>query len=105
VHDVSQLTGLAANGGLLHAVGALGPADLRAAVAGLRWLGLDGLAGEVEAFGQEAGDAPDSLALATAEELEQRGDDLYFGADPDAAVEAAFRARLAERPEAFAPLG
>jgi hypothetical protein len=104
LHDVSQLTGLAANGGLLHAVGVLGPAGLGAAVAGLRWLGLDGLAGEVESFAREAGDDPDSLPLATAEELELRGDALYLGAGPDEAVEAAFRARLAERPEAFAPL-
>ncbi|GAA4287467.1 hypothetical protein [Georgenia daeguensis] len=50
LHDVSQLTGLAANGGLLHAVGALGPVELGAAVAGLRWLELEGLAGETEAF-------------------------------------------------------
>lgn len=104
LHDVAELTGLAANGGLLHAVGVLGPAGVRAAVAGLRWLALAGLAGEVEAFAREAGDDPDSLPLATAEELEQRGNDLYLGADPDDAVEAAFRARFAERPEAFAPL-
>ncbi|MFH5824753.1 hypothetical protein [Georgenia sp. AZ-5] len=103
LHDVSQLTGLADNGGLLHAVGVLGPADLRAAVAGLRWLGLDSLANMIEAFALEAGD-PDSLPLELAEELEERGNDLYYGADPDAAVESAFRMRLAEKPDAFAPL-
>ncbi|MFH5821119.1 hypothetical protein [Georgenia sp. AZ-5] len=101
LHDALLLHGTAMNGGLLHALESLEADELTAAVAGFRWLGLAGTAEQIEAF---AADAVDADAAET-EALEERGNELYYGAVPDDDVlEAAFRARHAELPEAFAPL-
>lgn len=97
--------GLAMNGGVLHAFEVLSAQELGGAHDGYAWLGL----GEVAAFLQrtaaaiEATDWDDESAV---EALEAESDAEYERLLPgdDSDVEAAFRARLAERPEAFAPL-
>lgn len=101
LRDVLLMHGMTENGGLLNAVEGLEPAEIADAVAGLRWLGMDQLSTAVASFAADAAGLED-LSDEDADALEERGNELY-DAD-DAAVDAAFRRRLAEQPDAFAPL-
>lgn len=104
LRDVLLMHGMAMNGGLLHAVEGLEPEELNGAVAGLRWLGLGELADGVAEFAVDAADV-EELSDDDAGELEERGNDLYYGAVPDDdVIDVAFRRRYAEQPDAFAPV-
>jgi hypothetical protein len=102
--DLLRLHSLAMSGGLLDAVERLSDADLAAAVAGYRWIGLDVAASVVDAVRDEVAlgvlDDEDRL-----EALELNADTNYNTAIPtDSILEIAFRAKLAQQPEGFASL-
>ena len=95
--------GMAMNGGVLHAYETLGATELQRARDGFAWLALPDVAAFIEETAQaiagldwdddEAGDA-----------FEASTEQAYATLIPDdAALEAAFRDRLAEKPKAFAP--
>lgn len=98
--------GMAMNGGLLHAVGALEPDQRARAVAGFRLLGLDPAAAAVDEVAAQAADLhPDDADAA--ERLEEEAGRRYDAALPewDETIERAFRAHLDRHPEAYAPVG
>lgn len=97
--------GLAMNGGVLHAFEGLSGAELGAAHDGYAWLGLGEVAAFIEqtAAAIEATDWDDESAVVALDAgTDAEYERLLPGDDDD--VEAAFRARLAAEPEAFAPL-
>ena len=98
--------GMAANGGLLHAVEGLEPGQRAAAVDGFRSLGLDAAADAVEDVARQAADLRED-DLDGAERLEQEADRRYAAAlpDHDGTIDRALRAHLAAHPEAYAPVG
>ena len=84
--------GLAMNGGVVHALEGLSPAELAAAIAGFKYFGLTAAAHVFE-------QVPDDT-----EETEERLDQMYWQAVPsDDALVHAFRIKLVASPEAFAP--
>jgi hypothetical protein len=104
LYDLLMLHNVAQNGGLLHGIQVLEPSELTAAVAGYRWFGLDALADVIESVAAEASQIDfDSPSMLPAQEgLEERADSAYFGEQGSDLIDAAFTARLAERPDAFA---
>ena len=93
------------NGGVLHAFEVLSVQELGAAREGFAWLGLtdvsaflDRTAATLADTDEGDDDAIDALEAAADEEYER------LLPDDDADVERAFRARLAERPDAFRPV-
>ncbi|MEV7649158.1 hypothetical protein [Arthrobacter sp. NPDC089319] len=103
LYDLLMLDNVAQNGGLLHGIQVLEPRELTAAVAGYRWFGLDALSDGVESVASEASgiDFEDPSTLPAQEDLEVRADDIYFGEQGSELFDAAFKEKLAERPDAF----
>lgn len=92
--------GLVANGGVIHAAEWLDAQELQAACHGYRWLGLLDVADllcEVSVLvGADRGDDD------AAEVLERNSDERYNSlVEDDQALEAAFRTRFADQPQAF----
>ncbi len=104
LHDLLMLDNVAQNGGLLHGVGVLDQDELRTAVAGYRWFGLDTLADGIESVASEAAgiDMQNPSTLGTQSVLEERADDLYFGEQGSDLIDPAFMQKLVENPDAFA---
>jgi hypothetical protein len=96
------LHGSAMSGGVLDAVEHLTDEELDAAEAGYRWLHVPAASETIAAVRREiAAGALDDEERASA--LELSSDDQYNAAiEDDAALEAAFRARLQTDPDAFA---
>jgi hypothetical protein len=92
------------NSGLLDAIERLSEAELVAAVAGYRWMGLDAAADVVTFVRDEiASGALDDRDLADA--LEQSSDDAYSAViSADSTLETAFPAKLERQRAAFASL-
>jgi hypothetical protein len=102
--DLLRLHNLAMSGGVLDAVERLTDTDLAAALAGYHWMGLDVAADIVAGVRDEVAagvlDHEDR-----AEALEVSADTGYSSAVPtDGTLEAAFRTRLEQQPEAFSSL-
>jgi hypothetical protein len=101
---VLRLHGLAMSGGLLDAVERCDESELDAAEQGYRWIGLGTAADVVRSVRDQIADgalADDSRADA----LEREADTRYAEAVPqDETLEAAFRRRLEQHPEAFTPV-
>lgn len=88
-----QAHGLVMNGGVVHAQESLGQAKLADAVAGFRYFGLSVVA-------EVLSHPPDD-----SEETEERLNAAYWKAVPDDSILAhAFRVKLLQFPEAFAPV-
>lgn len=101
LHWALMAHGLVANGGVMHAAECLDVQELQAACDGYRWLGLHEVADllcEVDVL-VGADDLDDDAADA----LERNSNDRYNKlVEDDQALEAAFRIRFADEPEAFA---
>lgn len=93
---------LAMSGGLVDAIERLGQAELDAAEAGYRWLGLNPAAQVVAIVRSEIGNgALDDEERA--ESLELRADEAYAQAIPsDQVLVDAFQTKLSDDPKAFA---
>ena len=103
------------NGGLSSALEYIGPEQIRSAVAGFRYFGLEGAARAlVDAFDpafpagpiappEARGAQIDALDRSVHERLEQFDDSYNAAVLHDDALEAAFRERLRQSPGDFAP--
>jgi len=97
---VLLFSGMAHNGGLLHA---LEYENLAEAVAGLRWFGQEHLADLTVEFARRLGDI-DENDLDAMEALEHEADSRYDADTFDDRLTVALQARLATEPQAFARL-
>lgn len=101
--DMIVAHSVAMNGGVLHAVEALSPGEIAAAVRGFRYFGLDGAAAVFEDIhGRLAGGHVDDGAN---DRLEREADERYDAVVPgDHVLVIAFEARYEAEPGEFAPL-
>lgn len=110
--DLLRLHGRAANGGLAAAVDPVDGVDgveVAAAVAGFRWFGLDDAAAVVldvagRARAPELDVDSDAYDGALGDAFEVEADERYWSVADDGLLLAAFKARFAVEPTAFAPL-
>jgi hypothetical protein len=101
LENLLKLHGLAMSGGLLSALEMLSNAEVDAAIDGYRWMDLGYAADSVRMVrGEISSGALDDDVRAEALELD--ADQAYYAAVPkDDTLQAAFRAKLAERPGSF----
>jgi hypothetical protein len=107
-----RVHGQVMNGGLVSALEYNAPEEIQEAIGGFRYFDLDvparslAMAFEIAFDGggiAERGDHLDALGGEVHERLEQLEDEYYAAVPRDAVLEAAFRTRLSEAHEDFAP--